>query len=146
MRFLSINKLVDEIKTFTNDVDVIELLLNTKLFKEDKYKNMTGPILMMRIKKTDGKVESIPYLQIMEKFGEDIRIKMNFPAENKCQFLICSINAEESHSQFGSFHTRTFSKVGYMTQKAAQKLTQDFEKNKERIGDAIEMVENGEDL
>ena len=146
MRFLSINKLVDEIKAFVIDVDVIELLLNTKLFKEDKYRNMTGPILMMRIKKTDGKVESIPYLQIMEKFGEDIRIKMNFPAENKCQFLICSINAEESHSQFGSFHTRTFSKVGYMTQKAAQKLTQDFEKSKERIGDAIEMVENGEDL
>ena len=146
MRFFSINKLVDELKTIYAKLDKVELLLNLKLFNEDKFKNMVGPILLMKIKYDADKEEKLSYTQIVEKFGEDIRIKMNFPADNKCQYLICSINGEETHSQFGPFHQRLYSKVGFITQRLAQKLTQDFEKNKERIGDAVEMVENAEDF
>ena len=146
MMFFSINKLVEELKGIYAKLDKIDLLLNLKLFTEDKFKNMVGPILFMKIKYDDDKEEKLSYTQIVEKFGEDIRIKMNFPADNKCQYLVCSINADLTHSQFGPFHQRHYSKVGFMTQRYAQKLTQDFEKNKERIGDAVELVDGGEDL
>ena len=146
MRFFSINKLVEELKGVYTSLDKVELLLNLKLFSEDKFKNMVGPILFMKLSFGDKKEEKLTYTQIVSKFGEDVRIKMNFPAENKCQFLICSINAEDARSQFGTFHQRTFSKVGYATQRLAQKLTLEYEKNKERIGDAIELIEGGEDL
>ena len=146
MRFFSVNKLVDELKAVYVKLDKVELLLNIKLFNEDKFKNMVGPILLMSVYYDGDKVDKLSYTRIVEKFGEDIRIKMNFPQDNKCQYLICSVNGNETNSQFGPFHQRSYSKVGFITQRLAQKLTQDFEKNKERIGDAIEMVDNGEDL
>ena len=144
MRFFSINQFVKELKELYSDLDHVQILLNVKTFKEDKFKNMVGPILLMKI--FHGKEEEkLTYVQQKEKFGEDIRIKLNFPPENKVSFLICDINGVEAHSSFGPYFSRAYSKVGYQTQKYAQKLTQEFEANAERIGDAIELI-SGEDL
>ena len=144
MRFFSINQFVRELKEIYGNVEHMQLLLNVKTFKEDKYKNMVGPILMLKIFH-DKKEEKLTYIQLKEKFGEDVRIKLNFPPENKLFFLILDINGIEAHSSFGPYFARSFFKVGYQTQKYAQKLTQDYEANAERIGDAIELV-SGEDM
>ena len=144
MRFFSINQFVRELKEIYGDLEHLQLLLNVKTFKEDKFKNMVGPILMLKVFH-DKKEEKLTYVQLKEKFGEDVRIKLNFPPENKLNFLILDINGVEAHSSFGPYFSRSFSKVGYQTQKYAQKLTQEYETNAERIGDAIELV-SGEDL
>jgi hypothetical protein len=146
MRFFSVNKFVDELKTMFVGMSKIDMLLNLKLFTEDKFKNMVGPILLLKIHFQNGNDQKLTYTQITERFGEDVRIKMLFPSENKSQYLICSVDADETISSVGSFHKRLFSKVGYATQKHAQSLTQTYEKTKERIGEAMELFDGGEDL
>lgn len=145
MKFFSVNKLIEEIKKMFPSIQKIDLLFNLKQFSEDKFKNMVGPILSMKITSPDGNV-MITYPEQEVKFGEPIRIKMNFPQENKNQFLICTIEAQKSYSQLGSFHKRTFSKVGPKTQQEAQRLSDIYEGMRERIGDAIELVVDGEDM
>ncbi len=145
MKFFSINKLIEETKKLFPSMQKVDLLFNLKQFSEDKFKNMVGPILLMKITSSDGS-SILEYPTQEAKFGEPIRIKMNFPQENKNQFLICTVDAEKSYSQLGSFYKRTFSKVGPKTQQEAQRLSDIYEAMRERIGDAMELTVGGEDM
>ena len=145
MRFLSVNKLIESVKATFDNVEKIDLLLNTKLFKEDKFGYTYGPILLLKVtSKADGN-KSLTFSQIKETFEDNIALKIRFPKENKNQYLICTVDADASHGELGDFHPRVFSKVGYNTQKKAQQLTKEFEKSKEQINDAVELID-GEDL
>lgn len=139
MRFVSINKLMNEIKTLFPTVQSIQLLLNVKQFHEDKFKNMQGPILLMKIIRKDTEPISLTFTQLIEKFGEELIVKLIFPQDNKENYLICTINAEQKTSQLGQYYERSYSKVGYQTMKKAQELKVEYEKTHEKIGDAIEM-------
>ena len=145
MRFLSVNKLVESVKSTYDNVEKIDLLLNTKLFREDKFGYTFGPILLLKVTSKTGGTKSLTFSQIKETFEDNIALKVRFPKENKNQYLICTVDADVSHSEFGDFHPRLFSKVGYNTQKKAQQLTKEFEKSKEQINDAVELIE-GEEL
>ena len=139
MRFVSINKLMNEIKTLFPTVQSIQLLLNVKQFHEDKFKNMQGQILLMKIIRKDTEPISLTFTQLIEKFGEELIVKLIFPQDNKENYLICTINAEQKTSQLGQYYERSYSKVGYQTMKKAQELKVEYEKTHEKIGDAIEM-------
>ena len=145
MRFLSVNKLVESVKAMYQNVSKIDLLLNTKLFKADKFGYTFGPILLIKMTCTDG-VKTLDYSQMKEKFEDNIVVKLRLPQENKNQFLICTIDSDVSQSQFGDFHERTYAKVGYNTQKKAQQLTKEYEKSKEMVSEAIELFDAGEEL
>ena len=145
MRFLSVNKLVESVNALYKNIDKIDMLLNTKLFKEDKFGYTFGPILLLKVtSKTDG-VKTLTYDQMKDTFEDNIVIKLRLPKDNKNQYLICTVDADVSQSQFGDFHSRTFSKVGYNTQKKAQLLTKEYEKSKEQVSEAIELID-GEEL
>ena len=146
MRFLSVNKLVESVKAIYENVDKIDLLLNTRLFKEDKFGYTFGPVLLIKVTSKTGGVKSLEYNQMKETFEDNIALKIRFPNENKNQFLICTIDADATHNSFGEFHSRSFYKVGYSTQKKAQQLTKDYEDSKKQINDAVELFEGGEDL
>lgn len=139
MRFVSINKLMNEIKALFPTVQSIQMLLNVKQFHEDKFKNMQGPILLMKIIRKDTEPISLTFTQLIEKFGEELIVKQHFPQDNKANYLICTINAEQKTSQLGPYYERSYSKVGYQTTKKAQELTAEYEKSQAKIGDAIEM-------
>ena len=146
MRFLSVNKLVESVKASFQNVDKIDLLLNTKLFKEDNFGYTFGPILLLKVTSTTDGVKTLDYSQLKDTFEDNIVVKLRIPQETKNQYLICTINGNVSQSQFGDFHSRTFSKVGYNTQKKAQQLSKDYEKSKEQITEAVELFDAGEDL
>ena len=139
MRFVSINKLMNEIKTLFPTVQSIQMLLNVEQFHEDKFKNTQGPILLMKIIRKDSEPISLTFTQLIEKFGEELIVKLIFPQDNKENYLICTINAEQKTSQLGPYYERSYSKVGYKTTKKAQELTAEYEKTQVMIGDAIEM-------
>ena len=121
------------------------MLLNTKLFKEDKFGYTFGPILLLKVtSKSDG-VKTLTYTEMKDKFEDNLVIKLRLPKDNKNQYLNCTVDADVSQSQFGDFHSRTFSKVGYNTQKKAQLLTKEYEKSKEQISEAVELID-GEEL
>ena len=73
MRFLSVNKLVESVKAMYQNVSKIDLLLNTKLFKADKFGYTFGPILLIKMTCTDG-VKTLDYSQMKEKFEEATRM------------------------------------------------------------------------
>ncbi len=139
MRFVSINKLVNELKVLFPTAETVQLLLNVKLFHEDKYKNMQGPILLMKVNKKSDKPETLTFTDLIQKFGEELIIKLNFPHENKANYLICTINTEQKTSQLGPYYERSYSNVGNQTIKKAQELTVEYEKIQTKIGEAIEL-------
>ena len=139
MRFVSINKLVNELKVLYPTAETLQLLVNVKLFHEDKYKNMQGPILLVKVNKKEDKPETLTFTDLIQKFGEEMIIKLNFPHDNKANYLICTINTEQKTSQLGPFYERSFSNVGYQTIKKAQELTAEYEKTQSKIGEAIEL-------
>ena len=145
MRFLSVNKLVESVNALYKNIEKIDLLLNTKLFKEDKFGYTYGPILLLKVtSKFDG-IKTLTYSEMKETFEDNIVIKLRLPKDNKNQYLICTIDGDVSQSQYGEFHSRIFSKVGYNTQKKAQLLTKEYEKSKEQVSEAMELID-GEEL
>ena len=139
MRFVSINKLVNELKVLFPTAETVQLLLNVKLFHEDKYKNMQGPILLVKVNKKEDKPEMLTFTDLIQKLGEELFIKLNFPHENKATYLICTIKTEQKTSQLGPFYERSYSNVGIETMKKAQELTAEYEKIQTKIGEAIEL-------
>ena len=139
MRFVSINKLVNELKVLYPTAETLQLLVNVKLFHEDKYKNMQGPILLVKVNKKEDKPETLTFTDLIQKFGEEIIIKLNFPHDNKANYLICTINTEQKTSQLGPFYERSYSNVGDQTIKKAQELTAEYAKIQSKIGEAIEL-------
>ena len=146
MRFFSVNKLVESIKATYDNVEMIDLLLNTKLFKEDKFGYMNGPILLLKVTTKTGGIKTLDFKQLNETLDDVIVFKIRFPKENNSQYLICTIDGDSSHSAFGEFHAKKFSKVGYNTQKKAQQLTKEYEDSKKQINDAVELFDGGEEL
>lgn len=145
MRFLSVNKLVESVCSIYSNIDRIDMLLNTKLFKEDKFGYTFGPILLLKVtSKSDG-VKTLTYTEMKDKFEDNLVIKLRLPKDNKNQYLICTVDADVSRSEFGDFHSRVFAKVGYNTQKKAQLLTKEYEKSKEQVSEAVELID-GEEL
>ena len=139
MRFVSINKLVNELKVLYPTAETLQLLVNVKLFHEDKYKNMQGPILLVKVNKKEDKPETLTFTDLIQKFGEEMIIKLNFPHDNKANYLICTINTEQKTSQLGPFYERSYSNVGDQTIKKAQELTAEYAKIQSKIGEAIEL-------
>ena len=139
MAIFSVNKFMTELKEKFPQLKLCHLLLNKKLFYENKFKYTQGPILLAKLVMNDETTKDLTNKELDDLFGSSSLICIHFPNDYNGNYLICSIDANKKASTKGPYFERSFNKVGASTLSRGIELTTEYEHDHTSVGKELEL-------
>ena len=139
MKFLSVNNFVNTTVKIEPDTTQINIVYSIKDAIEDKFGKVSAiPLLIFITKKNETNKMILDYNQIIEKYGEELRITLPKPERSRNGYANIQISTESTYSE--KYQTYFYRKqYGDLTNKVVAKATESQDMKQEH--DVVDVLD-----
>ena len=124
MKYLSVNNFVNTTMKMEPNTTQINIVFSVRDAIEDKFGKVAAiPLLIFLTKTNEANKEILNYNQIIEKYGEDLKITLPKPERSRNGYANIQINTDSTYSE--KYETYYYRKqYGDLTNKVVAKATE----------------------
>ena len=124
MKYLSVNNFVNTTMKMEPNTTQINIVFSVRDAIEDKFGKVAAiPLLIFLTKANEANKEILNYNQIIEKYGEDLKITLPKPERSRNGYANIQINTDSTYSE--KYETYYYRKqYGDLTNKVVAKATE----------------------